>query len=220
VSRAEIFRTAWVENNPAWIQLLGLCPLLAVSTSVVNAMGLSLASALVLAGSSITIAALGRCIPDYVRLPCFVLVIASFTTTAMLLMQAFAFELYLAIALFVQIIVTNCMILGRAEAFASVSTPGEALVDALGTAWGFAIALLCLGAVREVLATGALLGGMERLFGPGAAGWRLQLVPQSLTITLAALPPGAFITAGLLLALGRSLTRRGEPEVGTRRDES
>jgi len=215
MSLGRTFTAAWRDNNPALVQLLGLCPLLAVSTSVANAVGLALASTLVLVGSSTTIAALKRFIPDYARLPCFVLVIASFTTIAMLVMQAFAFQLYQAIALFVQIIVTNCMILARAEAFARHSSPGAALADALGTAWGFALALICLGAVRELAATGALLAGMERLLGPGAAGWRLELIPESFSITLAALPPGAFITAGLLLALGRALSGRRQPAPDT-----
>lgn len=219
MSLKQTFSAAWRDNNPALVQLLGLCPLLAVSTSVVNAVGLSLASTLVLVGSSTSIAALKRFIPDYARLPCFVLVIASFTTIAMLLMQAFAFQLYQAIALFVQIIVTNCMILARAEAFARQSSPGAALVDALGTAWGFALALIGLGAARELAATGSLLGGMERLFGAAAAGWRIELLPHSFSVTLAALPPGAFITAGLLLALGRALPRRRQPALNTRQSK-
>ncbi len=200
------FQQAAIANNPAWAQLLGLCPLLAVSSSVVNALGLALASALVLLGANGTIAALRSQIPAFARLPCFVLIIAAFTTLAMLLMQAFAYDLYLKIALFVQIIVTNCMILGRAEAFASRQPVGRALLDAAGTAAGFALALLTLGAVRELVATGSLFAGMERLFGPAADAWQLEFLDGGLTI--AALPPGAFITAALLLALGQHLIRR------------
>ena len=137
-------------NNPAWAQLLGLCPLLAVSNSVVNALGLALASGFVLLGSNLMISSLRHRIPDVARLPCFVLIIATFTTLTVMLLEAFAFELYLRIALFIQIIVTNCMILGRAESFASRQPVGAAVLDALGTAVGFAIALLTLGAIREV----------------------------------------------------------------------
>lgn len=202
---ATIFSNAWLHNNPAWIQLLGLCPLLAVSTSVVNALGLSLATALVIIGANTSISLLRGWIPGYARLPSFVLIIATFTTTAMLLLQAFAFELYLSIALFVQIIVTNCMILSRAESFASRQSVAASLIDAFGTAIGFAIALLLLGAFRELLGTGTLFAGMDQLFGPAAQSWQLEMLPDGWSIRLLSLPPGAFIAAGLLLALANSL---------------
>ena len=202
-----VFRQAAIERNPAWVQLLGLCPLLAVSSSVTNALGLAVASTLVLVASNTLIALLRRQIPTFARLPCFVLIIATFTTIAVLLMQAFAFDLYLRIALFVQIIVTNCMILGRAEAFASRQSPGVALIDALRTAAGFAVALILLGGVRELLATGGLFNDMELLFGTNAVGWHLDILALDAGLLLAALPPGAFIIAGLLLAMAQALTR-------------
>ena len=136
------FTEAAIANNPAWAQLLGLCPLLAVSNTVANATGLALASAFVVVGSNTSISLLRRIIPDTARLPCFVLIIATFTTLTVMLLEAYAFDLYSRIALFVQIIVTNCMILGRAEMFASRQPVGRALMDALGTAVGFALALL------------------------------------------------------------------------------
>lgn len=207
-----VFNNAWLHNNAAWVQLLGLCPLLAVSNSLVNALGLALATTLVIVGSNTTVALLARLIPEYARLPCFVLIIATFTTTAMLLLQAYAFELYLSIALFVQIIVTNCMILSRAEAFASRQPVPAAVVDALGTACGFALALLTLGLIRELLGRGTLFAGMEQLFGPAASSWKLQLLPADTTLTLLTLPPGAFLTAGLLLALANSLLRSSQPK--------
>jgi electron transport complex protein RnfE len=215
-SAMQTARHGVLEGNPVWAQLLGLCPLLAVSNSVANALGLSLASALVLIGSNTFISLLRHRIPEYARLPCFVLIIASFTTLAVLLMQAFAYELYLRIALFIQIIVTNCMILGRAEAFASRQPVPAALADAAGTAAGFALALLVLGSVREVVATGGLLAGMDLLFGPAARAWAISLTSDG--ILLAALPPGAFIIAGLLLALKNLLGSRARlhsrPESG------
>lgn len=201
-----VLRSAALGHNPAWSQLLGLCPLLAVSTSVVNALALALASALVLVGSNLSISLLRHWIPGFVRLPAFVLVMATFTTCAMLLMEAYAFAVYLEIALFVQIIVTNCMILARAEAFASRQPPWPALLDALGTALGFAAALLALGGVREALGHGTLFAGMDTLFGPAAAGWGVSLGTSG--VLLAALPPGAFIIAGLLLAAGNALGNR------------
>lgn len=201
-------------RNPVWIQLLGLCPLLAVSTSTVNALALSVASAAVLIGSSVSISALRRWIPGFVRLPAFVLVVATFTTCAVLLMEAYAFELYLRIALFVQIIVTNCMILARAEAFASRRPVWPSLLDAVGTAIGFALALLTLGMVREAVGQGTLFAGMDLLFGPSAAGWQVDIGGRGLL--LATLPPGAFLIAGLLLAAGHAVLRlRGLSGDGT-----
>ncbi len=199
------FASAAIARNPAWAQLLGLCPLLAVSNSVVNALGLAAASAFVVIGSNTLISVLRRQIPDMARLPCFVLIIATFTTVATLLLEAYAYGLYEKIALFVQIIVTNCMILGRAEAFASRQPVGRSLLDAAGTAAGFALALVTLGAVREVLAHGTLLRDAEHLFGTHAAGWQISLGFE--VLPLAALAPGAFIVAGLLLALGNRLLR-------------
>jgi electron transport complex protein RnfE len=193
-------------NNPAWAQLLGLCPLLAVSNSVVNALGLALASGFVLVGSNLMISLLRHRIPDVARLPCFVLIIATFTTLTVMILEAFAFTLYLRIALFIQIIVTNCMILGRAESFASRQPVGAAVLDALGTALGFAIALLMLGAVREVLGHGTLLREMDLLFGEQAAGWTFHIVADA-PLPLALFPPGAFLLAGLLFALVQSVLK-------------
>tara|TARA_B100000676_G_scaffold195663_1_gene192371 strand:- start:463 stop:1119 length:657 start_codon:yes stop_codon:yes gene_type:complete len=200
------FGNAVLARNPAWSQLLGLCPLLAVSTSVVNALALSLASGFVLLGANGCIAAIRHWVPQFARLPCFVLVIATFTTCAVLLMQAFSFELYLRVALFVQIIVTNCMILGRVEAFASQHGVLRALADAAGTATGFSLALLAVGAARELLGHGTLMMGMEVLF-PGTEEWGMTVSDAGML--LATLPPGAFIVAGLLLGLGNACFRAG-----------
>jgi len=204
------FNRGVLENNPAWAQLLGLCPLLAVSNSVVNALGLALASGFVLLGSNITISLLRNRIPDVARLPCFVLIIATFTTITVMVLEAFAFTLYLRIALFVQIIVTNCMILGRAEAFASRQPVGAAVLDAMGTAVGFAIALLILGGVREILGYGTLMREMDLLFGPAASSWVIDLTNTAL-LPLALFPPGAFLLAGLLFALVQGLAKFQAP---------
>ncbi|MCZ6618339.1 MAG: electron transport complex subunit RsxE [Gammaproteobacteria bacterium] len=203
-----IFTSAAIKRNPAWVQLLGLCPLLAVSNNVVNALGLSLASAFVLLGSNCSIAVIRSIIPSYARLPCFVLIIATFTTCTVLLLQSFAFDLYLRISLFVQIIVTNCMIVGRVESFASKQPLPKAFLDAAGTAGGFALALLALGAIRELIGHGTLFAGMELLFGPQAGGWQLTFSDNEQGLLLAALPPGAFIVAGLLLGFGNTLLRK------------
>ena len=175
------FADAALRRNPAWAQLLGLCPLLAVSNTVANAAGLAVASAVVMTGSATLISIARRLIPDDVRLPCFVLVIATFTTLVHLALQAYAFDLHQRIALFVQIIVTNCMILGRIEQVAYKERVGRTVLDALGTSAGFAAAILTLGAVREAIALG---------------------------FPLAALPPGAFVIAGLLLAFANVVGKR------------
>lgn len=201
------FSRATIANNPAWAQLLGLCPLLAVSNTVANATGLALASAFVVIGANTSISLLRRIIPDEARLPCFVLIIATFTTLTVMVLEAYAFDLYSRIALFVQIIVTNCMILGRAEVFASRQPVGRALMDALGTAVGFAIALLALGAVREILGQGTLMADMDLLFGPAAAALTIKVFATP-PLALAVLPPGAFIIAALMFALVQGLASR------------
>ncbi len=212
-------RSAALQHNPAWGQLLGLCPLLAVSNSIVNALGMAAASSFVMLGSSATISTIRTWIPHDVRLPCFMLVIATFTTCAVMLLEAFAFDLYLRIALFVQIIVSNCMILGRIEVFASRQPLGQALLDALGTAMGFALALLALGSIREALGHGTLLAGMDLLFGAWASNWQIDLLPEGKRLIVALVPPGAFIIAGLLLGTGQALARSDKtdhesPETG------
>ena len=204
------FNRGVLANNPAWAQLLGLCPLLAVSNSVVNALGLALASGFVLLGSNLTISLLRHRIPDVARLPCFVLIIATFTTITVMVLEAFAFTLYLRIALFVQIIVTNCMILGRAESFASRQPVGVAVLDALGTAVGFALALLILGGVREISGYGTLLREMDLLFGETASSWIIEL-SSTAVVPLALFPPGAFLLAGLLFALAQGLAKSKPP---------
>lgn len=202
--RATASQAAW-RDNPAWTQLLGLCPLLAVSTSVANALGLAAASTFVLLGSSLLISASKSIITPHLRLPAYVLIIATFTTCAVLLMQAFAFALYEKIALFVQIIVTNCMILGRAEAFAARNTVMQAFADALGTALGFAVAIVTLGAVRELFGAGTLFAGTQDLLGALGSDTGITLLPEGFRLGVLRTPPGAFLAAGILLALGQWL---------------
>jgi Na+-translocating ferredoxin:NAD+ oxidoreductase subunit E len=191
-------------RNIVWAQMLGLCPLLAVSGTVVNAVGLALASLFVLTSSNVSVALIARTIPNHLRLPAFMLVIAGFTTAAMLVMQAYAFELYLRIALFVQIIVTNCIILARAEQFARHSSPMRACVDGLATGIGFGTALIMLGVLREIIGHGTLFANMDMLFGIGAAAWQID-VSATPPLLIASLPPGAFVAAGLLIALRNAL---------------
>lgn len=189
------------KNNPGLVQLLGLCPLLGVSNSVVNALGMGLATALVLACSNAAVALIRGAVTDAVRLPAFVMIIAALTTCIELLMQAFTYELYQILGIFIPLITTNCIILGRAEAFAAKNSVGHAAFDGLMMGTGFGLVLLAIGAVRELLGTGALLANMHLLFGPLAANWQLVLFPDYQGFLLAILPPGAFLVLGLLIAL-------------------
>lgn len=214
---AEISLQGLWRNNPALVQLLGLCPLLAVSNSVVNALGLGLATILVLAGSNLTVSLIRKRVLDAIRLPVFVLIIAAFVTCAELLMQAFAFELYLALGIFIPLIVTNCAILGRADAFASRNTPLPALLDGLMMGLGFAAVLLVLGSLRELIGTGRLFANMHLLL-PIESDWTVTVVEDYRGFLLAILPPGAFLFLGLLLALknlidARLKARRARMEV-------
>jgi len=194
-------------NNPALVQLLGLCPLLAVSATVVNALGLALATLLVLVGASTTISLIRHQVPSAVRLPAFVMVIAAFVTCAELLMAAFAYSLYQILGIFIPLIVTNCAILGRADAFASRQPVLPAAIDGLMMGLGFGAVLVLMGAIRELVGQGTLFSDMALLFGPVAAHWQITLVADYQFLFFI-LPPGAFFVAGLLIALKNVLDQR------------
>ena len=197
---SDITRNGLWSNNPALVQLLGLCPLLAVSNSVVNALGLGLATILVLVGSNLTVSLLRKQVIPAIRLPAFVMIIAAFTTCAELLMQAWAYTLYQTLGIFIPLIVTNCIILGRAEGFASKNSPMAATLDGLMMGAGFTAVLLVLGMLREALGTGAVFANMDLLL-PFAGDWELQWYSTETPFLLAILPPGAFLFMGFLIAL-------------------
>lgn len=188
------------KNNPALVQLLGLCPLLGVSNSTVNALGLALASAVVLICSNTAVSLVRGVVNTAVRLPAFVMIIAALTTCIELLMQAFTYELYQILGIFIPLITTNCVILGRADGFAAKHDPARAAYDGLMMGLGFGVVLVMIGAARELLGTGAVLANMHLLFGPIANDWQLTLVSDYKGFLLAILPPGAFIVLGLLIA--------------------
>ncbi|MFB4203807.1 Electron transport complex subunit RsxE [wastewater metagenome] len=187
-------------NNAGLVQLLGLCPLLAVSATVVNALGLGLATTLTLLASNTTVSLLRRQVPAEVRIPVYVLVIATFVTVIGMLMNAYFHALYGILGIFIPLIVTNCAILGRAEAFASRHPAGPAALDGLATGAGFTAVLVVLGAGREVLGRGTLFHNAHLILGDWARGWEIAVLPGYDGFLLAALPPGAFIGLGLLLA--------------------
>ena len=188
-------------NNPALVQLLGLCPLLAVTGSVVNALGLGLATVLVLVGSNLSVSLIRNHVSEAVRLPAFVMIIASFVTVAELVMEAFTYELYEILGIFIPLIVTNCAILGRADAFASKNPVLPSVLDGLMMGLGFTLVLILLGGIREVLGEGVLFSNMQLLFGPSAANWQITVFPDYPDFLFAILPPGAFVAMGLLIAI-------------------
>lgn len=189
------------DNNPALVQLLGLCPLLAVTASVTNALGLGLATLFVLIGSNVTVSLVRSFVPQEIRIPVFVMVIATFVTVIQLLMNAYVFELYQSLGIFIPLIVTNCAIIGRAEAYASKNPWQKAAFDGLMMGVGFALVLMLLGAIREIIGNGTLFDGAELLLGDWAAQLRIELFTVDYPLLLAILPPGAFIGMGFIIAL-------------------
>lgn len=196
------------KNNPGIVQLLGLCPLLAVTNSVTNALGLAIATLFVLVASNTLVSLVRHHVPQAIRIPIFVMIIASLVTCVQLLMNAFTYELYLSLGIFIPLIVTNCIIIGRAEAFASKNSVKHAAFDGLMMGLGFSAVLLTLGAIREILAQGTLLDGIETLLGGWAASLTVTLYHTDTSFLLAALPPGAFIVMGLIIALKNAIDYR------------
>lgn len=207
VSYKELSANGLWKNNPALVQLLGLCPLLAVTGSVVNALGLGLATMMVLMCSNFAVSLVRNLVSDAIRLPAFVMIIASFTTCIELLMKAFAFELYEILGIFIPLIITNCSILGRADAFACKNRVLPSLYDGFIMGLGFALVLVALGAVREIIGAGTLFDNMDLLFGPMAANWVIAPFSDYPGFLVAILPPGAFIVTGLMIALKNSIDR-------------
>ncbi len=193
------------KNNPGLVQLLGLCPLLAVTNTVTNALGLGLATLLVLLGSNMVVSMVRQHVPNEIRIPIFVMIIATFVTVVQLLMNAFTFGLYQSLGIFIPLIVTNCAIIGRAEAFASKNALLPSAIDALMMGVGFLLVLLTLGAMREVLGQGTLFAGADLLLGAWASSLEITLFQSDSHFLLAILPPGAFIGMGLLIALKNSI---------------
>ena len=193
---AALTRGVWREN-PVFVMLLGLCPVLAVTNSVVNALAMGLATTFVLVMSSTVVSLIRRLIPKEVRIAAFIMVIASFVTVVDYLLQAVSLEVHKALGAFIALIVVNCTILGRAEAFASKNGVGRSVLDALGFGTGFTIACLSLGGVREILGSGTFAG--IPLFGPHFAGWSIMI-----------LPGGAFFVLGGWLLLFNWMRERRE----------
>jgi electron transport complex protein RnfE len=184
-----------IKENPIFVQLLGMCPTLAVTTSALNGLGMGLATTTVLIGSNIVIASLRKLIPNKIRIPVFIVVIATFVTLIDMFMHAYALELYKSLGLFIPLIVVNCLILGRAESYASKNSVVPSIFDAIGMGIGFTLALTVLGMVRELLGSGSL-------FGATILGGSFE--PALIMI----LPPGAFLALGFLIGLVNFISRK------------
>ncbi len=197
----------WTQNT-GFVALLGLCPLLAVSNSVVNALGLGLATLLVLLLSNVTVSLIRHLVRLEVRIPVFVLVIACVVTAVELAMHAFLPGLYTVLGIFIPLIVTNCCVIGRAEAFAFKQSVARSAVDGVATGLGFLLALVLLGALREVVGQGTLFSQADLLFGEWGQHLTLHLVDDYRGFLLAILPPGAFIGLGVLIALKNVIDAR------------
>ena len=194
MSKLAIITKGIVKENPTFVLLLGMCPTLATTTSAINGMSMGLATMAVLIFSNITISAIARFIPDKVRIPSYIVVIATFVTLLQLLMQAYVPDVYETLGLFIPLIVVNCIILGRAEAFANKNGVIDSALDGIGIGLGFTLALTVLGLVREVLGSGSLFG------------W--QFIPADYNILAFVLAPGAFIVLAYLIVLFKKMTEK------------
>ncbi|MEN8178196.1 MAG: electron transport complex subunit E [Pseudomonadota bacterium] len=195
-------------NNQALVALLGLCPLLAVTNTAINGLGLGLATTAVLTASNGTVSLIRNLVRPEVRLPVFVLVIASFVTAIELSMNAFFHELHKVLGIFIPLIVTNCAIIGRAEAFASKNSLPRSVVDGLSIGIGFTLVLMTLGGMRELVGQGTLFDQAHLMFGEAARGLTFRLGEDFPGMLVAILPPGAFIGLGLLIAVKNLIDKR------------
>ena len=195
MNKFEIFKNGITKENPILVQQVGMCATLAITTSLLNGIGMGIAVIAVLTGSNIVISLLRKFIPDEVRIPAFIIVIAAFTTIIDLLMHAYTFELYKALGVFIPLIVVNCIILARAEAFASKNSLMDSIIDGLGMGVGYLVAMILLSSIREILGNGTILG--------------FRILPEAYEPMMMAIqPPGAFILLGLLIGIVNFLSRK------------
>ena len=197
----DIFVQGLWKNNSALVQLLGLCPLLAVTSTATNALGLGLATTLVLVLTNSAVSALRRWVPSEIRIPIYVMIIASVVSTVQMLINAYAYGLYQSLGIFIPLIVTNCIVIGRAEAFAAKSSVPLAALDGLAIGMGATSAMFVLGSLREIIGNGTLFDGADALLGSWAKVLRIEIFHTDTPFLLAMLPPGAFIGLGLMLAV-------------------
>lgn len=193
MNKLSILMNGIIRENPTFVLLLGMCPTLGTTSSAINGFGMGIATLFVLVCSNVAISLIKNVVPDMVRIPVFVVVIASFVTILQMVMQAYVPGLYAALGLYIPLIVVNCILLGRAEAFAAKNSPLSSMFDGLGMGIGFTLALTLLGAVRELLGTGKVFG--------------LTLLPEDCSMLIFVLAPGGFIALGYLIAIVNKLKR-------------
>lgn len=206
----DIFHNGVWKQNTGVVQLLGMCPILAVSSSVVNGVSLGLATAVVMALSGAAIAPIRTFVPNEIRIPVFILIIAVLVTMVQYLMNAYMYGLYVVLGIFIPLIVTNCIVLARIEAFASKNPAAQSAWDGFSMGLGLTAVLAVLGGMREIFGHGTLLSGIDLALGEGAKNWVLHVVPNYNGFLLAILPPGAFIGLGMLIAGKNYLNLRAE----------
>ncbi|KAE9534283.1 electron transport complex subunit E [Ursidibacter arcticus] len=203
-----IFTQGVWSNNGALVQLLGLCPLLAVSNNVTNALGLGLATLLVLIITNSCVSLFRKVTPHDIRIPIYVMIIATAVTAIQLLMNAFAYPVYQSLGIFIPLIVTNCIVIGRAEAFASKNNLIHSAFDGFSMGIGMTLSLVLLGALREIIGNGTLFDGLDLLLGEWAKSLKIDLLQLESGLLLAILPPGAFIGLGIILALKNKIDQK------------
>ncbi|MGP3592063.1 electron transport complex subunit E [Vagococcus sp. WN89Y] len=196
------------KNNSALVQLLGLCPLLAVTSTATNALGLGLATTLVLTLTNLFVSALRRWTPPEIRIPIYVMIIASVVSAVQMLINAYAYGLYQSLGIFIPLIVTNCIVVGRAEAFAAKKGPALSALDGFSIGLGATSAMFVLGSLREILGNGTLFDGADGLLGNWAKALRIEVFHTDTPFLLAMLPPGAFIGLGMMLAVKYLIDQR------------
>ena len=196
------------KNNPGLVQLLGLCPLMAVTTNMVNGLGLGMATLIALVSSNVAISIVRHYISEEIRIPAFVMIIAANVTLIEMLIKAYFHDLYNILGIFIPLIVTNCIVIGRSEAYAAKNPPIHAGLDSLMMGIGFMLVLMVLGTLRELIGNGTLFAEAHLMFGEAARGLTLSLGSDFKGLLLAALPPGAFIGLGFLVALKNWLDQR------------
>ena len=204
----EIFKDGLWNKNPGLVQLLGLCPLLAVTSTAANALGLGIATIAVLTVSNFLISTVRHLLKAEVRIIIYVIIIASVVTCVQLCMQAYTAELYATLGLYISLIVTNCIIIARAEIFASRNSVLFSALDGFANGLGFTLVLLLIGGVREIIGQGTLFAGMEQLVGEAGSSMKITFFSADKGLLIAILPPGAFITLGMLVAVKNFMDNR------------
>lgn len=209
MNKLQIISSGIVKNNPTFVLVLGMCPTLGTTTSAENGMGMGLATMAVLIMSNLVISLIKNIIPDKVRIPAFIVVIASFVTIIQMLMQAYVPALYGALGVFIPLIVVNCIILGRAEMFANKNTVIDSALDGIGMGLGFTLTLTIMGSIREILGSGTWMSGLGSLIPALGSDFAIRVIPESIdSFSLMTSAPGGFFMFGVMMAGATWLTSR------------